>query len=394
MNRKDKKGRVLKTGESQRKDGTYQYRYKDIFGKYKYLYAPTLAELRASQNKNIQTQSLSPADAVTVGEICQNWLTIMQGLVKETTHASYYWCCHTYIIPKIGDTKVSQMTHNLFLAFFKDMVYTQALTVSTLNKTYNILNAAFNMAVMNNQIKANIMPTIKPYLKRIVPNTPEIIEDFRPQNRLTEPQIQNLLTYLNRSDNKMQYNRIAVLLYTGLRISELCGLLWSDIDFQNNKIYVRHNLVYHRTPTGCQHVMQTPKSKKSIRVVPMLPKVKDILTCIYVEKETQVNFGQYKDLVFYTTQHKPLKSQTMADNLKHIIARYNAEQSNQTLLIQHCTPHTLRHTFCSILYENGVDVKLIQDIMGHTSSTVTLDFYTQISEERQQEELKKIPYFT
>ena len=117
-NRKDQKGRILKEGESVRKDGRYQYRYKNINNQWKYVYAGTLEELRQKKEKIIlgKLNGYDTSHQYSISDVCKKWLALEQGLVKETTYANYYKCYEIYINPDIGFRKIADCTSAFSIA--------------------------------------------------------------------------------------------------------------------------------------------------------------------------------------------------------------------------------------------------------------------------------------
>lgn len=136
-------------------------------------------------------------------------------------------------------------------------------------------------------------------------------------------------------------------LYTGLRRGELCALRWQDIDFRNRLIHVRNNIVWTPKPT-----LQRPKTESSVRDVPMIDAVADVLQ---PQAPDQFVFGGNEPY------NQTLVTVTITDRLR-------------ALGVQ-CTPHELRHGFASMLFRQGLDIQSISKILGHSSIGVTMQVY-------------------
>ena len=187
----------------------------------------------------------------------------------------------------------------------------------------------------------------------------------------------------------------AVMLGTGLRVGEVTGLRWCDIDLEDGIIDVNHTLVYydHRTSEGkkgCYFNVNTPKTEAGNRQVPMLDFVKEAFV---MEKERQELLGVhceatidgYTDFIFLNRFGQPQHQSTLNKAIRRIIRDCNDEQflktENPEVLLPHFSCHSLRHTFTTRMCEAGVNIKVIQDTLGHKDITTTLNIYTDVTKE-------------
>lgn len=198
------------------------------------------------------------------------------------------------------------------------------------------------------------------------------------------------------------YPIFAVLIGTGLRVGELTGLRWCDVDLENGVIDVNHTLVYydHRTDgskKGCYFNVNTPKTPAGKRKVPMLSFVKE---AIIMEKERQelldlhciATIDGYTDFIFINRFGNPQHQGTLNKAIRRIIRDCNDEQflknENPEVLLPHFSCHSLRHTFTTRMCEAGVNVKVIQDTLGHKDISTTLNIYTDVTKELRQSEFE------
>ena len=182
---------------------------------------------------------------------------------------------------------------------------------------------------------------------------------------------------------------------TGLRVGEVTGLRWCDIDLEDGIIDVNHTLVYydHRTSEGkkgCYFNVNTPKTEAGNRQVPMLDFVKEAFV---MEKERQELLGVhceatidgYTDFIFLNRFGQPQHQSTLNKAIRRIIRDCNDEQflktENPEVLLPHFSCHSLRHTFTTRMCEAGVNIKVIQDTLGHKDITTTLNIYTDVTKE-------------
>ena len=199
-----------------------------------------------------------------------------------------------------------------------------------------------------------------------------------------------------------RYAALAVMVGTGLRVGELTGLRWCDIDLEEGIIDVNHTLVYydHRTEgskKGCYFNVNTTKTPAGMRQVPMLEFVKEALL---MEKERQELLGLhceatvdgYTDFIFVNRFGQPQHQATLNKAIRRIIRNCNDKQflesENPEVLLPHFSCHSLRHTFTTRMCEAGVNVKVIQDALGHKDVSTTLNIYTDVTKELRKSEFE------
>ena len=220
---------------------------------------------------------------------------------------------------------------------------------------------------------------------------------------LTRPEQELFLSYLkNTPSASLWYPIFAVLVGTGLRVGEATGLRWCDIDLDEGIINVNHTLVYydHRTDgskRGCYFNINTTKTPAGKRQVPMLDFVKE---AFLMEKERQelldihceAVVDGYTDFIFLNRFGQPQHQATLNKAIRRIIRDCNDEQllkdENAKILLPHFSCHSLRHTFTTRMCEAGVNVKVIQDTLGHKDISTTLNIYTDVTKELRRSEFE------
>jgi integrase len=153
---------------------------------------------------------------------------------------------------------------------------------------------------------------------------------------------------------------MCLMIGTGVRRGECCGLKWSNVDFQNSTITIEHNLCY--TPEKGIY-LDTPKNGKT-RTIPVSYDVMGML------KQLRENEGVIKFTPYVFTQDdttEPMHPQSPTRYMQKFSARYG---------IQELHPHKLRHSFASIAITNGADIASVSEILGHSDKAVTLRMYT------------------
>ena len=215
---------------------------------------------------------------------------------------------------------------------------------------------------------------------------------------LTKAEQDLFLNFLRRSTTYSHWYPIfAVMIGTGLRAGEVTGLRWADVDLEEGIIEVNHTLVYytHRDrdeneKMGTYFNVNTPKTPTSTREVPMLDFVREALI---MEKDTQDMLGiqckatidGYSDFIFLNKNGVPYNFGNLNDAIRRIIRDCNDEEllknENATVLLPHFSCHTLRHTFTNRMCEAGVNVKIIQETLGHKDISTTLNIYADMAKE-------------
>lgn len=186
--------------------------------------------------------------------------------------------------------------------------------------------------------------------------------------------------------------------------AELAALTWDCIDFENNTIRIDKTVNrYRKKDFGFTVAIASPKSKTSTRVIPMSNDVRKILLkhkLLNIQPVEPVpvvdDYGNIKrkisNLVFVNSQRRVWIEPNFLALINRIIKNYNKEADREHKeRIENFCPHMARHTYTTLAYSVGADVKAVSEILGHASTSVTLDTYTHLTDEkkRQQEEVVK-----
>ncbi|MBN2796604.1 MAG: site-specific integrase [Clostridia bacterium] len=173
---------------------------------------------------------------------------------------------------------------------------------------------------------------------------------------------------------------LKLALGSGLRISELIGLKFSDLDYSKNMLSVRRIVRVNKyiNPDGSYHYVreeQSPKTVSSIRDIPLPPTVIEILKRHQVDQEERIVAGMINDssYVFVTASGEPLNPRNLLRSYKRFLKQIGIEER---------TFHTCRHTYASKLFENNVPLKVVQTLLGHTDISITANIYTHVSNEK------------
>lgn len=368
--RKDNKGRLLRTGESQRKDLTYMYRYKDNDGTRRSVYAPSLAELREKEEeigKKLQDGVVAGA-TLTVGELVKQYIDTKSNL-KHTTVTSYDVAYRHVLNSSFSKLDVTQVTRTAVKRFYIEL-YHGGLSPSSIETIAKVVKPAFRQAVDDDVItKSPCQFPLSEVLRK---------EGGR-REAITQEQLSEFLEYVKSIPKfAKHYNQIMILAYTGIRVSELCALTIKDIDFAKNRISITKQTSYEETRGRYLETTKTASGVRKITINPVLLScLKDAVVAAQSRKQQPIVDG-HTGFLFVTKHGNMCVGSDVTQKFDTICKKYNETHDEKLPKI---TPHVLRHTFCTRCIENGVDVKSVQYFMGHASAAVTMDIYSHSSYE-------------
>ena len=391
--RRDNKNRILRTGESQRKDGRYAYKYIDTFGNPQFVYSWKLVptdktpagkrediSLREKE-KEIQKDLDDGID--TLGKkmtVCQLYAKQIRhrANVRHGTKQGRKQLMRILEEDSLGACSIESVKLSdakEWALRMKDKGY----SFKTINNHKRSLKAAFYTAIQDDCIRKN------PFDFQL--NT--VLEDnTEPKVPLSPTQEASFLSFV-QSDKVYQkyYDEIIILLGTGLRISELCGLTESDIDFEHKLINIDHQLL---KVSGIGYHVETPKTKSGIRQIPMSTKVYEAFKRVLNGRgrADKLIVGGYSNFLFLNRNGLPKVAINYDTMFRGLVKKYN--KSHEEALPKVTTPHTLRHTFCTNLANAGMNPKALQYIMGHSNITMTLNYYAHATSDSAMAEMERL----
>lgn len=413
MKRKDNKGRVLRDGELQRKDGKYEYRYYDARRQRHSVYSWRLVEtdstprgikkgpaLRTLEQDVVKSLALGighqDTELTTVGEYTERMIEL-KPYVKPTTKALLQGIYRNHIAGGIGFLPIKRVRYEDVRIFYIALLQDKHLSVSTVANIDRVLNPAFALAVRNHVILTNpakgVLADIKREMKWRQPK----------RHALTLAQQNALLDFVGSTK---QYRKwlplITVLLGTGMRIGEALALCWSDCDFERRMIVVQHG--YVRVTNSEGHIVpmiSTPKTPAGIRNIPMLDDVAQALLALRIDAMKNgfciTKIGEHEGFIFQNTRHTLLDINYVERVLHRIARQYNEleisaafNERRTPVLLPDLTAHILRHTFCTRACENETNIKVIQEVMGHANISTTMDVYNDATLDQKNEVFQQL----
>lgn len=280
-----------------------------------------------------------------------------------TTYNVYMRTCKKYIIPLLGDTKLSNIRPIHIQNYVDDLV--GLLSPKTIKIHLNILNLAFKRAYRLKLIKENVVQYI------------EVPKGKKFKNEIYNSEDMRLL--LEKSKGTSLELPIVIASGLGLRISEILGLTWNNIDFNDYTITVDKITVRD----GGKVILKDPKTESSVRTITAPKEIISMLKQLKKDRLSAKLKGEksHRELIFYDKNLDPIAPDVISKKFKYFLEINN---------LKHIRFHDLRHSHVTMLIEAKVPIKVISERVGHSSVNTTLNIYSHALKEMDQEASEKI----
>lgn len=411
--RKDSKGRNLRDGEDQMTDGRYRFRYYDRNGKRQAVYSwrlvPTdkapagkrdglcLREKEADIQKDSQDGiDGRKADKIVLNDMFELYMAGKYEL-KQSTRTNYTYMYKNYVSESLGMKRLGSIKYSDIKAFYNSLIKDKGFKPNSMEIINTILHPVFTLAVRDGYIRTNPTDGVMAEIKKS--------HNWEKPKRhaMTEEEQSAFVAFVASSDIYSHWMPlITTFLGTGCRVGEIIGLRWCDCDFDNGTISINHNLIYRQQDEGsCEMHITTPKTSAGCRTIPML---KDVRSALIQEKKRQMKEGYstteidgYTGFVFTNRNGYVHNPQTINRALERMRLACNQEEQEKAKLehrepveIRHFSVHNLRHTFCTRFCENETNIKVIQEIMGHSDIGTTMNIYAEATESKKKESFENL----
>lgn len=377
--RRDSKGRILRAGEQQRSDGQYLFTYKGRDGKNHYVYSwkleatdkmpagkrvcKSLREKEQEIQKSLNEEIAYHGGDVTVLGLAERYISLKTG-VRHNTVAGYKTVLNllkkdAFGSKRIDEVKVSDTKEWLIKLQQGGKHYSSIHTIR------GVLRPAFRMAVEDDLIRKN------PFDWEL---STVIVNDSAKREAVTPRQERLFLEFVKNDKHYSQYYEgMYILFKTGMRISEFCGLTLDDIDMENRKIKIDHQL--QRTREGV-YLIEDTKTTYGERILPMSEGVYQCFQKLIKKRkkwkvEPMVD-GKAGFLVL-DKNGMPYLALHWEKRFEYALGKYNRIYKEELPII---TPHICRHTYCTNMAKAGISPKSLQYLMGHADIATTLGYYT------------------
>lgn len=391
--RRDSKGRLLKSGESQRPDGRYAYKYMDTFGNPKFVYSwklvptdkiPAGKRPDLSLREKVRQIQQDIADGIDpIGKkmtVCQLYAKYIRqrGNVKRGTKKSREQLMKLLSDDKLGAASIDSVK----LSDAKEWalrMQEQGVAYNTICNSKRSLKAIFYMAIQDDCIRKNPFD---------FPINDVINDDTEPKVPLSPAQEEELLKFMQDDPVYAKYyDEVVILLETGLRISELCGLTETDLNFEKRFVNVDHQLL-RSTEDG--YYIETPKTDSGFRQVPMSAAAYEAFQRVLQNRRgaKAIEVDGYSNFLFLNRGGLPKVAVNYDAMFKCLAKKFN--KCHKEPLPPVMTPHTMRHTFCTRMANAGMNPKALQYIMGHANIVMTLNYYAHATFNSAQAEMERL----
>lgn len=385
----------LPKGISLRKDGRYQGRFTFNGKRYTY-YSRDIKELQkkmADARYELEHGIYGSGLDITLNHWFDVWMKEYKLLtVKNSTILLYSLNYERYVKESIGNYLLKDIKTIHIQKIYNEM-HRQGLSLGTIQIVNSVLNNLFSQAVKNDYLMKN--PCMGAILPKGEKKEPRVLTFYE----------QTL--FLAAISGNFYEPLYQIALCTGLRIGELSALTWEDINFEKKSLSVSRTLLYQKDYRTGEYGFrfQTPKSGSSKRIVPLIPDAVQILKKHQKAQKVYImaNLEEWNpvtamDNLIFTTRHgTPIQEAHMVKRLAAVTGKMNrlekeiaAKENRMPCIIENITPHTLRHSFATRAFENGLAPKTVQELLGHSNMNITMDLYTHVTYDTKKREMQKM----
>lgn len=378
--RKDMKGRILRRGESQRKDGRYCFKYVDARGKTRSVYSwtltthdftpkrkrsgPCLRELEQRIQRDL-FDNVAPEN-MTVLELATKY-TETKTAVRPTTRTGYKTVLNFLADNEFGGRRISDITTLDAKEWLISLQRDRGKRYSSIHTIRGVLRPAFQLAEEDDLIRRN------PFNFELATI---LVNDQVAREALTPKQERRFLDFVRSDSHYSRYHdAFYILLNTGLRISEFRGLTAEDIDFERGSVYVSKQL---QRSSDMRYYIERPKTSSGVRYVPMSEGVAECFRRVVANRPKppiEPVVDGVSGFLFLDKNQMPRVALHWEKYFQYAVAKHNRIYKDELPKI---TPHVCRHTFCSKMARKGMDPVKLKYVMGHSDIDVTYNTYTHL----------------
>ena len=321
---------------------------RDESGKavYQYVYGNTYDEAYKKVQIGMEVESrFQSGKCISVSEVYQEWITAIANRVRESSYANYRNKFEKHIIPEFGDTPCTDINAAKINSFINKKL-AEGFSASYVRDIFTVFKSMLIYAQEEYGFRLSLKNVI-------LPKTEKKIE------KINDTEQKALVSYI-KGHMTLTGLGILISLYMGLRIGELCGLTWADIDIKNRVLYVRRTV---QRICSCNSdgkktkiVISAPKSDTSFREIAIPEFLAEYLTAFKGDDDCYILSGSEKIVEPRAYQYR----------YKKVLSESNSGDH---------TYHRLRHTFATNCIESGFDVKTLSMILGHKTVNITLNRY-------------------
>lgn len=316
-----------------------------------------LEEMSGSPVHYVPCEAAAAVPCDTVGDLCLGWLQTRHDAVKRSTYFAYKYCIEIHILPDMGTVLLPDLDGEAVLSFIEG-TQEKGLAETTMRFIFSTFKFIIKYGVRSKLVEKGILAYCSVSFRQTESRVLSVQDSIQMKEYLLE---------------KNTIFSISILLCrsTGIRVGELCGLKWGDVDFETNTFWVRRTVSRIPNPDASAGqpktilYIRTPKSHTSAREIPIPG---------YLIEALQ-NLRKGDDQYLLTGRSTCTEPRNVQKKFKTILKRCE---------MQDCNFHAMRHGFATACLEKGVDCKTVSSILGHASIRTTMDFYLHTSMRQKQ----------
>ncbi len=391
--RRDNRKRLLHTGESQRADGMYVYRYTDTNGKRHSIYSwrlvstdpipegkrdkGALRDMIKVIQRDLSDKMQPEGGGYTVLALTERYVRTKRG-VKPSTKAGYKTVINLLKKDPFGEKRIDKVRLSDAKVRLIKLQDEDKKSYSTIHSIRGVLRPAFQMAVDDDILRKNpfdfMLATV-------------LVNDSVTREAISRADERKFLEFIKNDTHYSQYYEgMYILFKTGMRISEFVGLTLKDLDMEKRTINIDHQL----QRVGSSIYIDTTKTAAGKRTIPMTDDVYECFRTILAKRKklkVEPAIDGHRGFLYLDKDNKPMLALHWEKYFQHAVDKYNRTYRVQ---IPKITPHVCRHTYCSNMAKSGMNPKVLQYLMGHSDISVTMNTYTHLKFEDAKEEMEKM----
>ena len=391
--RQDKNRKALKRGEYVKTSGYYEYRWREKAGineetgkmmyKQRSVTARSLDDLRELEKQIIKDENdgLHPRQQTNLNTYVDMYFKVKKGL-KSNTKANYQYMYDKFVRnSRIGTMPLQKLTKYDLVAFYTGLVDKQMLSVSACVTLQNVIGPAIEIAIDSGiLIRRNVSLGALKELKK-QEQIKKADDRARNGHKMQSLTLAEQKRFLEVIKDKWYEPVFTIALLTGMRCGELCGLTEDCIDYKNNVIHVRQNLVYFKKADGhCGLELHAVKTVAGNRDLPLNDKIKEMLDKqkkFMDPKWADFEVDGVKGFLFMTKEGRPHRQDTLNRCLRRIVRNANDEVNDVNGIVElpQVHMHIFRKTYATNLCRSGAGLERIAKLCGHGDLTVCNNIY-------------------
>ena len=305
---------------------------------------------------------------------------------------NYQYMYEQFCRDNIGQLKIVSLKCSDVRRFYNKLIDERCLKINTVDNIHTVLHQVLDLAVEDGYFRNNISDNA-------------LKESKQARNLFTEKRkaltVQKQDLFVDFFKNNIQYNHwymiFTLMLGTGFCVGEATKLRWEDVDFENNTININHTLIYYNhAEGGCYCRVNTPKTKVGERSILIIESVKEVLE---KEREYQRLTGiectarvdGFTNFIFVNVQHQGILNKTLCRIIRDCNQEVldNAKDNENVILLSKFSCHT----FTTHLCESGINIKVIQSVLGYSGINTILDIYADVTRNMKKAEMENFEDF-